>query len=72
MQTTIIAAGEIVDPPGPGLRKISFKVTLNKARAEDLLWLLTKGNNIPLTGAVKLRADLNLAGGRSDITDRWL
>jgi len=70
LQTTIIATGKIVDPPGPAPRNISLKVTLSKARAEDLLRLVTKGNNMPLTGAVQLRANLNLAGGKSDITDR--
>ena len=70
LQTTIITAGDIVDPPGPAPRKISLNITLSKARAEDLLRLVTKGNNMPLTGAVKLRAQLHLAGGKSDVVDR--
>jgi AsmA-like protein len=70
LQTTIIAAGDIVNPPGPAPRRISLKITLSKARAEDLLRLVTKGTNMPLTGAVKLRAQLRLAGGKSDIADR--
>jgi hypothetical protein len=70
LRTTIIAAGDIVDPPGPAPRTISLNITLNKARAEDLLRLVTKGNNMPLTGAVKLRAQLHLAGGKNDVVDR--
>jgi len=70
LQTTIVAAGDIVDPPGPAPRRISLKITVSKARAEDLLRLVTKGNNMPLTGAVKVRAQLHLAGGKTDVVDR--
>jgi hypothetical protein len=70
LHTTIIAAGDIVDPPGPAPRRISLNITLNKARAEDLLRLVTKGNDMPLKGAIKLKAQLHLAGGKSDIVDR--
>lgn len=70
LQTTIIAAGDIVDPRGPAPRRINLNVTTSKARAEDLLRLVTKGNSMPLTGAVKLKAKLDLTAGKSDIADR--
>jgi hypothetical protein len=70
LRTTLQVKGEIADPPGTPMRKIVLAVTSSDARAEDLLRLVTKENSVPVTGAVKLEAQLELPSGRGDIVDR--
>jgi AsmA-like protein len=72
LRTTLKVNGEVADIPQTAQRKIVLTVTTTEARAEDLLQLVTKGTGVPLGGAVKLHAHLELPSGSRDVVDRLL
>ena len=70
LRTTVKVNGEIMHAPKTRLRKIVLTVNANEARAEDFLQLVTKGTEVPIAGAVKLHARLELPSGSHDVLDR--
>jgi hypothetical protein len=70
LQTTIAFQGEIVDPPGPSPRMIVLTASARDAHVEDLLRLVTKGSDVPLTGMVSVQARFDLPSGPEEVIDR--
>ena len=70
LHSSLRVEGRVIDPPGPSRRRIVLAVATTSARVEDLLRLVTKGDAVPLEGAVKLRAQFELPSGPADLVDR--
>jgi hypothetical protein len=70
LHSTLRVEGHVFDPPGPSPRRIVLAIATNTARVEDLLRLVTKGDGVPLEGAVKLHAQFELPSGATDLMDR--
>jgi hypothetical protein len=70
LQTSLMARGAIVGAEGVKGRTVRVHVKIDDGRIEDLLRLTLKGNEAPMSGALKLHADLNLPAGPADVMDR--
>ena len=65
-QTTVHADGGVVEREGKDGRTVSLDVTMERARLEDVLFLAVKADRPPMSGALKLRARLELPPGHVD------
>jgi hypothetical protein len=63
--TIVHATGGVVERDGEDGRTVSLDVVMDKARIEDVLALAVKADEPPMTGALKLRAKLELPPGDS-------
>jgi hypothetical protein len=71
LNSTLIARGSVTGQEGVHGKTISLQVTMEKARMEDLLHLVMKGNKPPiLTGAVQLTTKFDIPPGEDDVIDK--
>ncbi len=64
--TVVHADGGVVEQDGEDGRTVTLKVLMDEARIEDVLRLAVEGPEPPMTGALKLRATLELPPGDAD------
>jgi hypothetical protein len=71
LNSSLVARGSIEGQEGVKGKTISLQVTMDKARIEDLLRLVMKGNKPPvLTGAVQLKTKFDIPPGKDDVIDK--
>jgi hypothetical protein len=63
--TIVHATGGVVERDGEDGRTVSLDVVMDEARIEDVLPLAVKSDEPPMTGALKLRAKLELPPGEA-------
>ena len=64
--TVVHASGGVVEREGANGRTVNLDIVMDKARIEDVLALAVKSRNPPMTGALRLRATLELPPGDAD------
>ena len=62
-QTTVHAEGGVVEGANKDGRTVTLDVTMARARLEDVLFLAVKSDRPPMSGALKLRAKLEIPPG---------
>jgi hypothetical protein len=62
-QTTVHAEGGVIEGDNKEGRTITLDVTMDRARLEDVLFLAVKSDQPPMSGALKLRAKLEIPPG---------
>jgi hypothetical protein len=67
LESHIHASGAVVRTEDVKGRHVALDITIDRARIEDLLRLVIKGENTPLTGAVQVRAKFLLPAGDEDV-----
>jgi hypothetical protein len=65
-QTTVHAVGGVVEREGNDGRTVTLDVTMDRARLEDVLFLAVKSDPAPMSGALKVRAKLEIPPGHVD------
>lgn len=71
LNTSLVATGGVVGTPGVKGRTITLDVTMEKGRVEDVMRLVIKGPQPPMTGVLTLTAGLNLPPKQDvDVLDR--
>jgi len=70
LQTSLVARGAIVGSEGVKGRTINLHVTIDSGRVEDVLRLGAKGYTPIMTGALGLKADMDLPAGPEAVLDR--
>jgi hypothetical protein len=65
-QTAVHAEGGVVEHEGADGRTITLDVTMDRARLEDVLFLAVSADRPPMSGALKVRARLELPPGDVD------
>jgi AsmA-like C-terminal region len=66
----IATSGRVVRARDVKGRLIKLDVNVDRARLEDLLRLAVKGDRPPMTGAVRVKAQMELPPGEPDVVDR--
>jgi hypothetical protein len=69
-ESHIHASGAVVRTDDVKGRHIALDVTIDRARIEDLLTLVMKGADSPLTGAVQVRTKFLLPAGDGDVVEK--
>jgi hypothetical protein len=69
-QSEIVTSGRVVRARDVKGRLIKLDVAVDRARLEDLLRLAVKGARPPMTGAVRVKALMELPPGEPDVIDR--
>ena len=69
-ESHIHASGAVVRTEDVKGRHIALDVTIDRARIEDLLTLVMKGRDTPLTGAVQVRTKFLLPAGDADVIEK--
>ena len=64
--TVVHAVGGVVEREGEDGRTVTLDIVMDKARIEDVLYLAVKSKDAPMTGALTLRAKLELPPGHVD------
>ena len=70
LDTVIHTVGGVVEPEGEDGRTVTLDVVMDKARIEDVLHLAVKSKDPPMTGALTLRAKLELPPGQVDVLQK--
>ena len=70
LNTVIHTVGGVVEPEGEDGRTVTLDVVMDKARIEDILHLAVKSKDPPMTGALTLRAKLELPPGHVDVLQK--
>jgi len=65
-QTTVHAEGGVIEGENKDGRTVTLDVTMDRARLEDVLFLAVKSDRPPMSGALKLRAKLEIPPGHVD------
>ena len=68
--TVVHAVGGVVEREGEDGRTVTLDVVMDKARIEDVLYLAVKSKDAPMTGALTLRAKLELPPGHVDALEK--
>ena len=68
--TVVHAVGGVVEREGEDGRTVTLDVVMDKARIEDVLHLAVKSKDAPMTGALTLRAKLELPPGDVDALEK--
>jgi hypothetical protein len=69
-RSTIVASGGIVERDGEDGRTVTLDVVMDEGRIEDVLRLVVKGANPPMTGALNLKTKLVLPPGKGDPVEK--
>jgi hypothetical protein len=70
LRTIVHATGGVVERGGEDGRTVQLDVVMDQARIEDVLYLAVKGKEPPMSGALKVRASLELPPGDRDPIDK--
>jgi uncharacterized protein involved in outer membrane biogenesis len=70
LKSQMVARGKVEGLPGRQGKSITLQVDAPKARVEDLIMLVIKSNEPPLTGDARLHTNFILSPGKGDILDR--
>ena len=65
-QTTVNAKGGVIEGENKDGRTVTLDVVMERARLEDVLFLAVKSAQPPMSGALKLRAKLEIPPGHVD------
>jgi hypothetical protein len=68
--SSFAAHGVVRDIPDDRLRDIVLNISVNDGRLEDVLPLAVKSRNPPISGALRLRAKLEIRPGEQEMVDR--
>ncbi|HWF87164.1 MAG TPA: AsmA-like C-terminal region-containing protein [Vicinamibacterales bacterium] len=70
LQSSLVAAGGVVDTPGKKGREVRLDVDMERARIEDIMKMAVKAAKPPMTGALKLVTKFLLPPGEADVVER--
>ena len=70
LDTVVHVVGGVVERDGDDGRTVTLDVVMDKARIEDVLYLAVKSKDAPMTGALTLRAKLELPPGHVDTLEK--
>jgi len=70
LQTHILAQGAVVHTAGVPGRDVRLDITVDPGHIQDMLLLAVKAQPPPMTGQIKVHAQMDLPPGQASVTDR--
>ncbi|PWT83005.1 MAG: hypothetical protein C5B57_07675 [Blastocatellia bacterium] len=70
LNTSLVAAGSVIDTPGKKGRTVVLDIKMDKARLEDVLQLAVPAPTPPMTGALRLTTRFVLPPDDRDVVDK--
>ena len=70
LDTELVTKGAVVKTPGEKGRTLTLDVVMPRGKLDDVMRLVVKTPQPPMTGALALKAGLKLAPGKADVLDR--
>jgi len=70
LQTSLVAKGSVAGTAGIAGRTVTLDVVMNRGRLEDVLRMVVKAGQPPMTGALKIRTTFVLPPGDRDVAQK--